>query len=401
MGKTQRPHMMGLRFYVFIALAVSCHGLPTTADAVVPERQTMLLQHRAAFTKMSPTAFISAMSSSGGSKEDCRTFADETTKAIKATVTSTQDVLNTIDTGSGCAALGQDLVQNAETKVAAAKTAAQNAETDVASKTTAKDDAASATFEVTFDLTSTQQPNCLDVTGKSSYTVVKTAADIAIRELATAKQTLADAKTAVTAAEAAHAAAVTNAAGLEKECLCRVYTEQTDAWDSASTATASHAADWKQAHELLCALDQATTCTVPTCPTVSKPTVASGVVKCGLPIEVEYTAGYKTIWIHGCSKGEYKCQARKVCDYVTSSTCVYQAYHCNGPQYGGSYYPPGVGAGGSAINFGYGFDFAPHPPYGKDYGNICMCNHAFGPKYDLATTHTNCGVGSWKLNPPM
>merc|ERR1712127_720792 len=253
-----------------------------------------------------------------------------------------------------------------------------------ASKTTAKDDAASATFEVTFDLMSTERPNCLDVTGKSSYTVVKTAADIAIRELATAKQTLADAKTAVTAAEAAHAAAVTNAAGLEKECLCRVYTEQTDAWESASTATASHAADWKQAHELLCALDQATTCTVPTCPTVSKPTVASGVVKCGLPIEVEY-----------------KCKARKVCDYVTSSTCVYQAYHCNGPQYGGSYYPPGVGAGGSAINFGYGFDFAPHPPYGKDYGNICMCNHAFGPKYDLATTHTNCGVGSWKLTPPM
>merc|ERR1712086_399042 len=343
MGKTQRPHMMGLRFYVFIALAVSCHGLPTTADAVVPERQTMLLQHRAAFTKMSPTAFISAMSSSGGSKEDCRTFADETTE----------------------------------------------------------EKAASATFEVTFDLTSTQQPNCLDVTGKSSYTVVKTAADIAIRELATAKQTLVDAKAAVTAAEATHAAAVTNAAGLEKECLCRVYQEQTEAWDSASTATASHAADWKQAHELLCALDQATTCTVPTCPTVSKPTVASGVVKCGLPIEVEYTAGYKTIWIHGCSKGEYKCQARKVCDYVTSSTCVYQAYHCNGAGYGGSYYPPGVGAGGATFNFGYGFDFAE----GGDYGNICMCNGVgdkFGRKYDLAMGHTNCGRGSWKLNPtPM
>merc|ERR1711865_1014249 len=276
MGKTQRPHMMGLRFYVFIALAVSCHGLPTTADAVVPERQTMLLEHRAAFTKMSPTAFISAMSSSGGSKEDCRTFADETTKAIKATITSTQDVLDNVDTGSGCAALGQDLVQAEETKVAAAKTAAQNAENDVASKTTAKEQAASATFEVTFDLTSTERPNCLDVTGKSSYTVVKTAADTAIRELEAAKQTLVDAKTAVTAAEAAHAAAVTNAAGLEKECLCRVYQEQTEAWDSASTATASHAADWKQAHELLCALDQATTCTVPTRPTVSKPTTHRG-----------------------------------------------------------------------------------------------------------------------------
>lgn len=151
------------------------------------------------------------MTSSGGSKEDCRTFADETTKAIKATVNSTQGVLDTVDTGDGCAALGQDLVQAEETKVAAAKTAAQNAENDVASKTTAENEAASATFEVTFDLASTEQPNCLDVTGKSSYVAVKAAADTAIRELATAKQTLVDAKTAVTAAEATHAAAVTNA----------------------------------------------------------------------------------------------------------------------------------------------------------------------------------------------
>merc|ERR1712028_284626 len=55
MGKTQRAHMMGLKVYLLIALAVSCHGLPRTTEEVVPERQTMLLQYTAAFTSMSPT----------------------------------------------------------------------------------------------------------------------------------------------------------------------------------------------------------------------------------------------------------------------------------------------------------------------------------------------------------
>merc|ERR1711865_1122200 len=103
----------GFRFYLLLALAVSCHGLPNTAeDDVVPERQTMLLQHTAAFTKMSPTAFISAMASSGGSEQDCRTFADETIKTIDATVKSTQGTMNAVATGSSCAALGQDEVRS-------------------------------------------------------------------------------------------------------------------------------------------------------------------------------------------------------------------------------------------------------------------------------------------------
>jgi len=270
--------MMGSRFYLLIALAVSCHGLPNTAeDDVVPERQTMLLQHRAAFTKMSPTAFISAMTSSGGSEEDCRTFADKTIKDIEATITTTQAEMNIVATGSSCAAMGQDQVQAEKAKVAAAKTAVQNAETDAASKNTAKEAAASATYKVTFDLTSTQAPTCLDVTGQSSYLTVKALADSAKSAADTADTALADAKTAVTAAEAALANAVDEASRLESACLCRAHKEQKAAMAAASTATAAHAADWKQAHELICALDKTTTCTVPTCPTVTQQTLAAGV----------------------------------------------------------------------------------------------------------------------------
>merc|ERR1711957_708768 len=64
------------------------------------------------------------------------------------------------------------------------------------------------------------------------------------------------------------------------------------------TATASHVADWKQAHEVLCALDQTTTCTVPTCPAVTQPTLANGVAaeNCA----AGYTEKYANRWPH-CS----------------------------------------------------------------------------------------------------
>jgi len=310
MGKTQRAHMMGSRFYLLIALAVSCHGLPKTAeDDVVPERQTMLLQHRAAFTKMSPTAFISAMTSSGGSEEDCRTFADKAIKDIEATITTTQDEMNIVATGSSCAAMGQDQVQAETAKVAAAKTAVQNAETDAASKNKAKDDAASATYQVTFDLMSTQAPTCLDVTGQSSYLTVKALADSAKSAADTADTALADAKTAVTAAEAAHTNAVDEASRLKSACLCRAHKEQKAAMAAASTATASHEADWKQAHELICALDKTTTCTVPTCPTVTQQTLAAGVATAdtehclGAPTNTLWGIPMYRVQVQGSMKG--------------------------------------------------------------------------------------------------
>merc|ERR1740130_1843244 len=66
------------------------------------------------------------------------------------------------------------------------------------------------------------------------------------------------------------------ASKLKRACLCRVKKAQKAAWAAASDTTASHAADWKQAHEIVCALDKSTTCTVPACPAVTQPAVADG-----------------------------------------------------------------------------------------------------------------------------
>jgi len=278
MGETPTHEMMGSRTFLLTLLAVSCHGLPQTAeDDVVPERQTMLLQHTAAFTKMSPTAFISAMASSGGSEQDCRTFADETIKTIDATVISSQGTMDEVATGSSCAALGQDEVQAETAKVAAAKLVLQNAEAVAASKKAAKVTAAKAPYEVTFNLMSTNTPACVDVSGQSSYLVVKNALDNAVTELEVADKAVGVAKTKAADAQTALDGVEKEASRLMSGCLCQAHKKQKAAWAAVSTATAAHAADWKSAHEVICALDKTATCNVPTCPTVTQPTVADGV----------------------------------------------------------------------------------------------------------------------------
>jgi len=226
---------------------------------------------------MSPTAFISAMTSSGGNEATCRSFADETIKTIEKTVTSTQGEVDAIETGHHCEEQMQDEKQAEKAKIAAARLVVQNAKADVASKTIAKDTAASATYEVTFDLMSTSQPNCLDVSSESSYLAVKNTHDTAIAELEAAMTALTAAETGVTAAEKAFTIVAEEASRLAWGCMCRIHKEQRDAWAEVSTATAAHAADWKSAHEVICALDKTATCTVPSCPTVTQPTLAAGV----------------------------------------------------------------------------------------------------------------------------
>merc|ERR1712195_103642 len=283
MGETPTREMMGSRTFLFTILAVSCHGLPKMTGEVVPEAQTMLLQHTAAFTKMSPTGFISAVASSGGTEADCRTFATATTTDISTTVKSQQGLLDAVATGSSCAAMGQDAVAAATAVVTAAKAKLETAKTDAASKQSAEEAACSATFEVAplslGDFKSGVLPNvrCVDISNEAGYTAANAACTLATTISAAADQAVLAVKTKVTDAEAALASDVVEASRLKSGCLCRVHKAQTEAWASASEATAAHATDWKQAHEVACALDKTTTCTVPPCPTVTKPTVADGV----------------------------------------------------------------------------------------------------------------------------
>merc|ERR1711865_835255 len=269
-----------------VALAAyKCDALPSATDLVVPEG--MMMQF--AFSSMTPTAFISAMTKNGGTEAQCSTFASTTVDTIKAAVSSQQGILNALANGDECAALGKPLVTSTKDAVVAAQAVVVTKQGEAATALAKKDTACSAGVDFSVGLEALEANSCYDYTSQTGYTQAKATCVSATSALATANTAVVTAQTVVTDAQAAAADAVTEASRLESTCLCRVHKAQTKAWTSAQGDHASHAADWKQAHEILCALDQTTTCTVPTCPAVTQPTLAAGVTD-------EVCSTVKTVW---------------------------------------------------------------------------------------------------------
>ena len=235
-----------------------------------------------AFSSMTPTAFISAMTKSGGTKADCGTFADTTIAAITEAVAAQQKILGAVDNGKGddgCAVQGQTLVTSTKAAVVAAQADLTAKTEEAKTALAAKETACTATVPFSVNLDTLQvNSQCFDYREQASYKQAKAKCVSAKSALAAANQAVSTADTTVTGATEAAANAVTEAAKLKAACQCRVKKSNAVAWAAAETAHASHAADWKQAHEIKCALDTASsTCNVPTCPTVNKPTVAAGV----------------------------------------------------------------------------------------------------------------------------
>jgi len=259
--------MMGQRVFMIALMASLCVALPTT-DLVVPE---------AKYAGTSGAEFVQSTLKSGGTEAQCRTFATDTIASINAGVTSEQGILAAVDTGSGCAQEGQSGVATATTNKA-------TADADVVTKTQAVTDATAtqatacnAPVTMVVNLPTLTATTCYDYTQEASFQTVQGACDAANTALSQANSALGVAQTAAADAQTALDAAIAEAARLMSACHCRVQNERANAWTAAGTATASHAAEWKQAHEILCALDQTSTCTVPSCPAVTQPAAASGV----------------------------------------------------------------------------------------------------------------------------
>merc|ERR1712195_418999 len=290
MGELQRANMMGQRVFIVALMASLCLALPTT-DLVVPEAKD---------SGTSGAEFVQSTLKSGGTETQCRTFATDTISSINAGVTSEQGTLAAVDTGAGCAQEGQSGVATATTNKA-------NADADVVTKTQAVTDASAtqatacnAPVTMVVNLPTLTANTCYGYTQEADFLSVQSSCDAANTALSQANSALGVAQTAATDAQTALDAAVAEAARLMSECHCRVQREQAAAWTAAGTATASHVADWKQAHEVLCALDQTTTCTVPTCPAVTQPALAAGVADETCTVAASYTEKYPTQWPH-CS----------------------------------------------------------------------------------------------------
>ena len=258
-------------------------------DVVVPEMPSLLAKIDFA-THSTPESFIQAMTSTGQTEAQCRAFATDTISGISAGVTSEQGVLDAVDTGATCAQMGQSavgrrlLTGTAQANLDAAQAALLAAQAACAAATTAETAACSASVTLSVNLGTLTGSQCYDYTSETSYTSVKAACDSATDAKNIACAAVPVAEDAVADAEEALAGAVAEAARLKKECHCRVQAEQAAAWTAAQAATASHAADWKQAHEILCALDQSAAagsgqdeCEIPTLAEVTQPTLAAGV----------------------------------------------------------------------------------------------------------------------------
>ena len=253
------------------------------------------VEHHAKFNKLTPTAFIAAMTKSGNSQADCRTFAETSQTDITNTVASLQSILNAVDTGAGCANEGQAAVTAATTALTNANAAVVTAQAAVVTAQAAQTTACTAVVTLRAlpldaleaELTGGCAAAEAFITGVAStgYTTVKAACTQATTALAAAQATVVTNQATVVTAQATLDTAVTTAARLMDACLCRVKSEQATAWENAGTSSAANAVEWKKSHEIICALDQTTSCTVPTCPTVTQPQVAAGVADatCGTP----------------------------------------------------------------------------------------------------------------------
>merc|ERR1712086_865867 len=319
MGESPRANMMGQRVFIISLMASFCVALPTT-DLVVPEAKD---------SGTSGAEFVQSTLKSGGTETQCRTFATDTISSINAGVTSEQGVLAAIDTGAGCAQEGQSGVATATTNKANADAVVVTKTQVVTDATATQATACNAPVTMVVNLPTLAASTCYDYTQEADFLSVQAACDAANTALSQANSALGDAQTSLDAA-------VAEAARLMSECHCRVQQEQAAAWTAAGTATASHAADWKQAHEVLCALDQTTTCTVPTCPAVTQPTLAAGVADEVCSAKPSTDDGYQfETCVQDCSTTSSGIAGNRVCDDVQTNVADPRAcsVHCKSLNY--------------------------------------------------------------------
>lgn len=293
---------------------------------------------------MAPTAFIASMTKSGNTEADCRSFATDTKTDITSTIASTQATLDAVDTGSGCAAEGQTGVTSAQTALATAQATLVTAQADVVTAQAAKTTACTADVAIpTMGLNEmeTLLGTCSLIQGfiqdDAVYTAVKAGCTTATATHTAAQAAVVAATSGVTNAQAALAAAVAEAARLMNGCQCRVSKEQAAAWTAAGLATAPHARDWKQAHEILCALDATTTCTVPACPAVTQPTLAAGVSDASCTKEPTTSPTAAPSAALNCVTNDVNGGAGRPCTgwYAGSNTHADYYGKCKGASYGG------------------------------------------------------------------
>ena len=199
-------------------VAVFCTAVPTT-DLVIPDKVDF-------DTYPTSTSFIQAMSKSGGTETDCRTFATTTINTIKASVKSEQGILNAEDTGEDFAEKGQGDVANAQGKLDAANKDQLAKQGVAATRLNAKKTACTASVAFNVNLDTLESKECYDSTKEQSYINAKSTCTSATSAMTKADEAVTIAKTTVKDGQREYDDAQTQAAQLKSACHCRVQRDQ-------------------------------------------------------------------------------------------------------------------------------------------------------------------------------
>merc|ERR1711865_1214175 len=182
----------------------------------------------------------------------CSELANATRDEVEDDIKTKQDMLDELDKGCGCAALGQDEVTRTVNEMNAAFNAVTDAETALETATNAQVQLADQEFQFL------QAGECGWIMTDSSYQTAHVTYTTAVTTLATARTTY-------TLSVAAHTEAVTEAARLKLECEC--------------VTQSAHAAAWAQAHHIDCVVDHIAEadCSFGPAPGLTQPTLCDDI----------------------------------------------------------------------------------------------------------------------------
>merc|ERR1712166_728746 len=255
--------MMVRSILVAIALVACVRAVPMPND-IVPE--TKFVEGAATSAHASAKQVVTEMIQAGSDWAACSELANATRDEVEDDIKTKQDMLDELDKGCGCAALGQDEVTRTVNEMNAAFNAVTDAETALETATNAQVQLADQEFQFL------QAGECGWIMTDSSYQTAHVTYTTAVTTLATARTTY-------TLSVTAHTEAVTEAARLKLECECATQSAHATAWADANQDNDANAAAWAQAHHIDCVVDHIAEadCSFGSAPGLTQPTLCDDI----------------------------------------------------------------------------------------------------------------------------
>jgi len=263
MGTTPTTNMMVRSILVAIALIACVHAVPTPND-IVPE--TKFVEGAATSAHASAKQIVTEMIQAGSDWTACSELANTTRDEVEESVKTKQDMLDELDKGCGCAALGQGEVTRTLTEMNAAFSAVTVAETALQTATNAQVQLASQEYQLL------RSGACGWIQTDVAYQTALTTYNKAVTTLATARSTY-------TLSVTAHTEAVTEAARLKLECECATQSAHAAAWADANADNNANDAAWAQAHHIDCVIEHISevNCAFGPAPGLTQPTLCDDI----------------------------------------------------------------------------------------------------------------------------